>query len=87
MKIFLYLLYCIIDASGVMVGLGCSPKEGFIGTIFIVVIILTWTILFMKISKKTDYKRYICAIFATLVLILMLILMVGGLILIELFIF
>ena len=71
MRIFFYLVQCIIDATGALVGLGVtSLKEGTIGTVLIVVIIVSWINLLVKIENTTDYNRWICVILTTLALLL-----------------
>ena len=71
MRIFFYLVQCIIDATGVLVGLGfTSLKDGAIGTILFCLICLFLGNTLVKIEEKTDYKRWICWILTILALLL-----------------
>ena len=81
MRIFLYLLVCILDALGASVGLGLEGSV--IGIILCVVIIVSWINLLVKIEEKTDYNRWICVILTTLALFFIIAVIFVILVLIE----
>ena len=85
MRIFFYLLDCILDVLGTCVGLGLegSFKDGIIGLIVLGVILLSWYKVYAKLDNRTNYKLWTNYILAALIIFFIIAVIFGALVLIE----
>ena len=85
MRIFFYLLGCVLDALGTCVGLGLegSFKDGIIGVIMITVIMLSWYKVYVILDDRTNYKLWTNYILAALIIFFIIAVIFGALVLIE----